>query len=161
MPQLEGADLIFLLIIVAFIIWEVQAIIKTHGKIQLQGKVYGRAISMGILVVLGGVAMWRRWSELGRLWPILVALVGCTALYMTMKAGFGDQGMYFNGKLVKYPKINHYNIERETETGFSLRINTGNKDYVLDFSADQSEAVLAYLGKGQVPDAKTAKSMGR
>lgn len=161
LQSLTGIDMLLLLVIGGFIIWEIIGLLTARGKILLEGKIYGRVISMGLFALLVALAVWRQWEYISSSWILFVGIVISFALFMLMKAGFGEKGFYINGRFVPFEKIRYYDIERETEEGFCLRINAGYKEYTINYTTQQRELVMAYLIKGKVPDMKTAINSGK
>jgi len=155
--DMNGFDLVLVAALAVFLLWEAYGLIASRGKIQMKAQIYGRFVAMGIVLVLMGLAIFQRRNELNSvtLWVILGGvLVGCL-LYILTPTGFGEKGLYFNGKLTPFEKFQYYCVERETEKGFALRLHTNKREFVLDFAQAQQPLVLAWMSKGKVVDFET------
>ncbi len=157
MPVFQGTDLLLLLALGGFIIWELAGLLSCRGKIKLPGKVFGRIISMILFMILVFVAAMRSQGDPTVRLIIFGGILLSGVLSLLLKAGLGDNGLYFNGSFIPYVKMKYYNIERENEKTFSFRMDAGRRDYVLEFPADQRELAIAYMIKGKVPDFQAYK----
>ena len=157
MPEFTGFDYLIFAALGGFIIWSLVGIISSRGRIKLRGKLFGRIASISIFAGLMAFAIYRQRDALVSVWVIFAFLIVAFVLFLFMKVGLGDNGIFFNGKFVAYDKIKSYSVERETETNFSLRLDVGRKEYVMEFKQDERELVMGYMAKGKVPDVKVLR----
>jgi len=152
--DMNGFDLILSAAVVIFILWEMYGLIATRGKIQMKAQVYGRYIAMGIVLALMALAIFQRRHELNSLtlWVILGGVLVGGVLYVITPTGFGEKGLYFNGRLYPFSQFQYHRVERETDKGFALRLHTVKREFVLDFSQEQQPLVLAWMSKANIVD---------
>ena len=112
---------------------------------------------MGIIGVLMIFAVVRRRADMETLTMILLlggVLLG-SVLNIFLPVGFGEKGVYFNGRLTPFGNVQYFNVERETTGSFTLRLRTKKREVALDFKQEEKPLVLAWMDKGKIPDMET------
>jgi len=147
---MDVIDYVVYAVLAALILWAVTRIIVTVGKIRLQGKVPGRITAAVIVIALLGYAVWSRPDTFHNVWLVGGGIVLGMVLYALIRAGFGDDGLYVNGRLVPFKTMNFYTLEPRTEKKVILRVHTAKRDYALLFANAQQDEVERRMEEGGV-----------
>lgn len=131
-------------------IWLLASMALTHRHIKVYGDVAMKKIAIGIFVVLSALVIIFRYGATTMNLLLILASAAVGALSLCLKHGLGEKGVYMNGRLLKYEKMNYYHIELTDSFGTKIRFNSLSKDFSLTFPTDKVELVKAYMTKYDV-----------
>ena len=131
-------------------IWLLASMVLTHRHIKVHGDVAMKKIAIAIFVVLSALVIIFRYGPSTMNLLLILAIAALGALSLCLKHGLGDRGVYMNGRLLKYEKMQYYHIELTDSFGTKIRFNSISKDFSLTFPEDKVELVKAYMVKYDV-----------
>ena len=131
-------------------LWLLASMVLTHRHIKVQGTLPMSKIAIGIFIVLATLVILLRYGPSTMNLLLILANAAVGALSLCLKHGLGDRGVYMNGRLLKYEKMQYYHIELTDSFGTKIRFNSFSKDFALTFPEDKVELVKAYMVKNDV-----------
>lgn len=144
-------DLVMILVIAVFILWELWGALRGRGKIKIRGKIYGNAIAAALLGALMAFAVIFRREAL-TVEPLLFGMIAVSVvLSFFTQAGISKNGIYFRGKLLKYDGKMLYTFEgdKDQKDFVTFRFVT-KREYLISFPKEKKEEVIAHLTKYKV-----------
>ena len=131
-------------------IWLLASMAVSHRHIKVHGDVAMKKIAVAIFIVLSALVIIFRYGPSTTNLLLILAMAAVGVLSLCLKHGLGDKGVYMNGRLLKYEKMNYYHIEFTDSFGTKIRFNSLAKDFSLTFPTDKVEVVKAYMTKYDV-----------
>lgn len=142
---------VFYLIIGFCIVWECNLLFINRGKIKLPGEVPYKNIMMPIICVLFSALFLWRWGVGTEQFIVVGGFLVATVLYLPIKSGLTDEGIFVNGSFMPYLKMKYYAFDRINEDKVRLRAVSVRKEVSLYFPKEQEGLVGAYFAKSHVP----------
>jgi len=147
---MERFDIIFLVIIAAFVIWQIGLMIRAHREIKLAASAPGRVGGTILCVAILAMAIWRR-GNLVHAWPVYLGLAVMMALYLLARVGLSEEGFFSTSRYVPYSKLEYYAIDLPEAPHCRLRLaRSAGRETVMMISQEQRDQVEAWLIKAGV-----------
>lgn len=115
----------------------------------LPGRIAGTAIVFAVAAVL---VIWRKGGADKELYYMIGAMLLTVVVFCFLKSGIGPHGVYINGKVMPFAKMEYFAFEAEMKDLIRVRVHTALKDTALYFKISDKEAVREYFQLAKVPD---------
>lgn len=142
---------VFYVIIGLCILWECNLLFVHRGRVKLPGEVPYRNIMMPVLCVLFSIFFLVRWGIGTEQLIVVGGFAVATALYMPIKSGLADDGMFVNGSFMPYTKMQYYAMDELGNGKIRLRAVAVRKEISMYYTKEQEGLVGAYFVKNNVP----------
>lgn len=142
---------VFYVIIGLCILWECNLLFVHRDRVKLPGEVPYRNIVMPVLCVLFSVFFLVRWGIGTEQLIVVGGFAVATALYMPIKSGLMDDGVFVNGSFMPYTKMQYYAMDELGNGKIRLRAVAARKEISMYYAKEQEGLVGAYFVKNNVP----------
>lgn len=147
---MERYDLIFLVIIAGFIIWQAALMIRAYREIKLVASAPGRAGGVVLCAGILALAIWRRGNLAGS-WPVYVGLAVMMAMYLSARVGLSETGLFSTSRFIPYDTLEYYAIDMPEAPKCRLRLaRSAGRETVMMITQEQKAQAEAWLIKAGV-----------
>lgn len=148
---MDHYDLIFLLIIGAFVAWQLLLMIRAHRQIKIVTDAPGRIGGAVICVVILAVAIYRR-GNFATAWPIYLGIVLMMSLYLFARVGLTENGFFSTSRYIPYSSLQFYAIDMPEAPKCRLRLaRSAGRESIMIITQAQKGQVEAWLINAGVP----------
>lgn len=142
-------DVVMSVIVIFLIAKNIMATVN-NSKVKLKGSVSGLVVGNIILAALVCGLILLKPSEFAYAWIYPIGMVIYAASAFLVKSGFGDSGLYYNGKRVPFSEMEFYAIEQMGDKRFFLRIHGYNKEYIITYPVEQKELIETVMKNAKI-----------
>lgn len=122
-------------------------------RIEIEGRLPGRIVGTAVVfLIAAAIILIKRGWENTELLYMLGAMFVAVSVFCFVKSGIGPAGIYINGKLISFSKMDYFSFESEMKDLYRVRIHTPLKDTALYFKQSDKEAIREYFALAKVPD---------
>lgn len=144
--QLNLYDLVFLLVAVAVVLWQLRGIAVAKKDMVYEGKQMGRKWTMLLAFAVLIIAAVNRGPEnLSRTWSVFVAVAAVVFIYCFTRIGFGQRGVYRNSACYGYDMLRYYEVYDHNPQAPLLRVGTDLREISMVVKPEEKEEIIRFL----------------
>jgi hypothetical protein len=142
-------DVVLSIVVIFLVAKNIMATVN-NSKVKLKGAVSGQFIGNIILTVAVCGLILLKPSQFTYPWLYPIGMALYVASAFLVKSGFGEAGLYYNGKRVPYSEMEFYVIEQMGDKRFFLRMHGYNKEYIITYPTEQREVIETVMKNAKV-----------
>lgn len=139
-------DVIFLVVAVGVVLWQLRGISVAKQDMLYEGKQMGRKWTMLIAFAVLIIAAVNRGAEnLAKTWSVFVAVAVVIFIYCFTKIGFGKKGVYRNSACYGYDMLRYYEIYNYRPESPIIRVGTDFREVSVVVKAEEKDEIIRFL----------------
>lgn len=144
--SLNFYDVIFLMVAVGVVLWQIRGISTAKRDMLYEGKQMGRKWTMLIaftVLILGAVN--RGVENLTQTWSMFLAVAVVIFIYCFTKIGFGNKGVYRNSACYGYDMLRYYEVYDYRPESPIIRVGTDFREVSVVVKAEEKDEIIRFL----------------
>lgn len=139
-------DVIFLVIAVIVVFWQLRGISEAKKDMVYEGSVLGRKWTMlAAFAILGFAAARRGLDALAQTWAMFVAVALVLTVYCFTKIGFGQRGVYRNSACYGYDTLKYYELYTQRPEMPIVRVGTDFREVNMVVKPEELDEIVRLL----------------